>query len=74
MTRNEGEMTTTATKPQQRRLYSIPEAQEQLGGIGRTTLYLLSKEGQLQLVKIGARTFVTHESLEKYVQALALGK
>ena len=74
MTRNEGEMTTTETKPQQRRLYSIPEAQEQLGGIGRTTLYLLAKEGQLQLVKIGARTFVTHDSLEEYVQALALGE
>lgn len=73
MTRNEGEMTTTETKPPKRRLYSIPEAQEQLGGIGRTTLYLLAKDGQLQLVKIGARTFVTHESLDQYVQTLALG-
>ena len=75
MTRNEGEMTTTeTTSPQTRRIYAVPEAQEQLGGIGRTTLYNLVKNGQLQIVKIGARTFVTHDSLENYVRALALGE
>ena len=75
MTRNEGEMNTQEESPKlKRRLYPLAEAQDQLGGIGRTTLYQLAKSGQLQLVKIGARTFVTHKSLDSYIETLALGE
>jgi predicted DNA-binding transcriptional regulator AlpA len=53
-----------------RRLHPIPDAAQVLGGIGRTTVYDLAKRGQLQLVKIGSRSFVTDESLELYLSTL----
>lgn len=55
-----------------RRLYPIPEAAQQLGGIGRTTVYELAKRGHIRLVKIGSRSFVTHESLENYLLQLSI--
>ena len=64
-------MTETETPQLRRRLYPIPEASQQLGGISRTTVYELAKRGEIQLVKIGARSFVTHESLETYLAGLS---
>jgi excisionase family DNA binding protein len=56
-------MTATA----QRRLVSIPEACELLGGVSRTTLYGLVKRGELTQARIGRRGFVTVESIDGYV-------
>jgi excisionase family DNA binding protein len=44
-----------------------------LGRSSRTTVYKLVDEGQLDLVKIGRRSFITAESLERYVAWLAYG-
>jgi excisionase family DNA binding protein len=63
-------MNKTEEQPKQRRLYSIHETAQQLGGLGRTTIYELAKRGDIQLVKIGARSFVTDESLNQYVERL----
>ena len=41
-----------------------------LGGISRTTLHQLVTSGQLTRVKIGARGFITRESLEQFVAGL----
>ena len=41
-----------------------------LGGIGRTTLYELVKQGHLTKVNIGRRGFITAESLAAYVDQL----
>lgn len=60
----------TDTTQLRRRLYSIPEAAQQLGGIGRTTIYELAKRGHIQLVKIGARSFVTDSSIEEYISVI----
>jgi len=57
-----------------RKLDPIPDAQAYIGGIGRTTLYELAKAGHLKIVKIGARAFVTRESLDAYVQTISLGE
>lgn len=50
-------------------LYRIPEAQDVLG-IGRTKLYELVNQDALDLVRIGARTLITAESIEQYVESL----
>ncbi|AWT55801.1 helix-turn-helix domain-containing protein [Mycolicibacterium smegmatis] len=53
------------------RLVSIPEAKEKwLGGLGRTSVFALIKQGHLTRVKIGRRTFVTSKSLEAYLDRL----
>lgn len=51
-------------------LLSIPDAQQQLGDIGRTLLYELIDAGHLTRVKIGARAFVTAASVDTYVANL----
>lgn len=56
------------------KLYSIRDAAQQLGGIGRTTVYELAKRGDVELVKIGARSFVTNESLNAYLRTLSTSK
>jgi excisionase family DNA binding protein len=52
-----------------RLLWSIPEAQYVLN-VGRTTVYELVAEGELVLVKIGRRSFITRESVDAYVERL----
>jgi hypothetical protein len=60
----------TTLTPELKRLVSILEAREILGGIGHTTLYDLIKRGELIKVNIGRRGFVTSESLGAYVDRI----
>jgi hypothetical protein len=53
-----------------RLLVPIPDSQETLGGVGRTTIWKLVKAGELEQVCIGRRAFITAESLEAYVGRL----
>ncbi len=57
-------------KEEVRRLVPMPASQEVLGGIGRTKLYELVSEGEITKVNIGSRSFITAESLEKYLDRL----
>lgn len=51
----------------QRRLYLVSECRELLGGIGKTFFYeALVKD--LELIKLGRRSYVTAESIEKLIQ------
>jgi excisionase family DNA binding protein len=50
-----------------RSLLSVKDAQAELGGISRTTVYELIKSGELRRVKIGARALITSESLAAYL-------
>lgn len=52
----------------ERRLISVAEAREWLGGISRSTLYTLVKRGELSLVKIGSRSFVQAEELDDFMR------
>jgi hypothetical protein len=54
-----------------KRLHSIPEARDALGGIGHTTIYDLIKRQELVKVNIGRRGFITSESLAAYVDRLS---
>lgn len=53
----------------ERLLHTIPDAQEQLG-IGRSTVYELIARGVIGTVKIGRRTLIAHDELERYVRSL----
>jgi excisionase family DNA binding protein len=52
----------------ERRLISVAEARQQLGGISQTTFYALVKGGELSLVKIGRRSFVRTEELDDFLR------
>jgi len=53
-----------------RLLHPIPEALTILG-IGRSTFFNLVAAGEIQPVKIGRRTLVPHDELERFVRELA---
>ena len=57
--------------PPKRLIYPIPEARKQLGGISHSNFYEIVKRGDLELVKIGRRSFVTDEALLRYVARLS---
>jgi hypothetical protein len=51
-------------------LNNIEEAQQKLGGLGRTRLFHLLQTGELQSVKIGRRRFIPDSSLQQYIERL----
>lgn len=52
-----------------RLLHPIPDAAEVLG-IGRSTLYNLITNGDIAIVKIGRRTLIAQDELERYARSL----
>jgi excisionase family DNA binding protein len=50
-------------------LYSLEDAWTTLG-VGRSTLYELIAAGDIKAVKVGRRTLIRHDELERYVQDL----
>lgn len=54
----------------QRSIRPLPETQTRLGGIGRSKLYELIKSHELELVKIGRRSFVTDASIDAFLDRL----
>jgi hypothetical protein len=66
-------LTTLEQHPIAPKLYAINATQERLGGLGRTMVYRLITAGELQLVKIGTRSFITAESIDGYLARLSLG-
>jgi hypothetical protein len=47
------------------------DAMRMLGDIGRTKLYELGDAGEIEMVKIGRRSFVTTRSIAAYVDRLS---
>ena len=54
----------------ERLIYPIPEARQLLGGISHSYFYELVKSGDLEVVKMGKRTFITGEAIRKLVDRL----
>lgn len=54
----------------ERRLYPIPEAAEQLGGITERMLWTLVARGDIQSVKVGRRRMIPAAALDSYVTSL----
>lgn len=48
-------------------LHPVPEAQEKLGGIGRTTLYQLVAAGELPTIHIGRRMFIPSDAIADFI-------
>jgi excisionase family DNA binding protein len=57
---------TTADLVQQGKLWPVAEAAYQIG-IHRVTLYRLANAGEIRLVKVGRRTYVTDAELDRFV-------
>jgi excisionase family DNA binding protein len=55
----------------ERLIVPIADTCAQLGGVSRTTVYELVKNGELVKVNIGRRGFITMESLAAYVDRLS---
>ena len=53
-----------------RLLHPIPESQDILGGMSRSTLYEKIGNGEIKPVKVGRRTYIAHDELERYVRVL----
>ena len=58
---------------QNRRLVPIDDALQELGGIGRTTLYRLIRKGLVVRINIGSRAFITGNSIAAYLDSLTSG-
>lgn len=52
-------------------LLTVDEARRALGGVGRTTLWRLARDGEIVQVSIGSRAFITTKSVEAYVDRLS---
>jgi len=59
-------VSTNPTKPG-RKLYSVAETRELLGGIGKTFFYHLVKQNELELIKLGRRSYVTSEGIDALI-------
>jgi excisionase family DNA binding protein len=58
---------TTGDLIAQRRLYPVAEAAELLG-MHRTTLYNRAGEGLITLLRIGGRTYVTDDEIDRFIR------
>lgn len=50
-------------------LYSVEDARQYLGGIGRNTLYGHINTQALESLMIGSRRFFTKEQLDSFIQS-----
>ncbi len=59
----------TRMRERERWLLPIPEASAALG-VGRSTVYLLAKRGDLEIVHVGSRALVPAASIDAFVAKL----
>lgn len=50
--------------------FSVNQARQDLGGIGRTKLYELIARGDLELLKLDGKSIITGRSLRSFKQKL----
>ncbi|WP_243057809.1 helix-turn-helix domain-containing protein [Nocardioides sp. SR21] len=58
-------MTTVHNSPP---ILSVNESRWYLGGIGRTSMYRLINAGEVDVIRVGARTLITVASLDNYIK------
>lgn len=51
-------------------LYNVRDARTFLGGLSHSKFYALVREGAIKLTKIGRRSYVTAQEIERFVQSL----
>lgn len=52
--------------------FSIAQARQDLGGIGRTKLYQLVARGDLELLKLDGKSVITGRSVRRFKEKLLL--
>lgn len=52
------------------RLLSLKHVLAEYLPIGKTSLFSLLKNGKLQAVKLGSRTYVKHSAIQSYIASL----
>jgi len=55
----------------EKRLYTLDETRQVLGGISLGTVHNLRKRKQLRILKIGSRSFVKKEEIERFLADLS---
>ena len=58
----------TALPPSRPRLLGEQAARHELGGIGHTLFWELIKKKKIEVVRIGARTLVVSESIDRLIE------
>lgn len=53
------------------RLYTVPEARDVLGNLSHSKFYGLVRTGALALTKIGRRSYVTAQEIDRFVRDLS---
>ncbi|WP_230482321.1 hypothetical protein ACQR50_14105 [Sphingomonas sp. Xoc002] len=51
-------------------LFSVTQARQDLGGIGRTKLYQLVARGDLELLKLDGKSVITGRSVRRFKEKL----
>ncbi|WP_267434103.1 hypothetical protein [Sphingomonas sp. GM_Shp_1] len=51
-------------------LFSVAQARQDLGGIGRTKLYQLVARGDLELLKLDGKSVITGRSVRRFKEKL----
>lgn len=64
------DLASTASTTPEPRLWSVKDACDALGHIGRTTLWQLRRDGHLKTVSRGRRVWITDESIRAYIDRL----
>lgn len=52
--------------------FSVAQARQDLGGIGRTKLYQLVARGDLELLKLDGKSVITGRSVRRFKEKLLL--
>jgi hypothetical protein len=52
----------------ERKLYPVAECRQLLGGIGKTFFYGLVSRNELQIIKLGRRSYVIGESIDALIE------
>jgi excisionase family DNA binding protein len=66
----DGTVTTPSEQHRRSRAHTVSGACEQLGNIGRSTIYGLIAEGRLEAIKLGSRTLITDASIAALLDSL----
>lgn len=67
-------MGTTSTDAPERKMYPVEETRDKIGGISHTTFYELVKAGRIRTVKLGRRTFVMADEIDRFLATVREGE
>lgn len=67
-------MSAASTDTPVREMYPVEETRDRIGGISHSTFYELVKAGRIKTVKLGRRTFVMADEIERFLATVRDGE